>query len=143
MALTVGKLAEMAGLTPDAVRYYERMGLLPEPERSQAGYRLFDEGYLERLRFIKGARRIGLRLREVGELLHVLDRGLCPCGHTERMIRERIAEMDGEIARLRGLRKRLVVLVERLPSAGDRQDASPWPCEQEFIRVGGGADSGS
>jgi hypothetical protein len=64
MALTVSALADQAGLSADTVRYYERVGLLPEPARSAAGYRLYDQAAVGRLRLIKGAHRAGLRLRE-------------------------------------------------------------------------------
>ena len=60
--LTVSKLAEEAGTSPDTVRYYERIGLLPETERSASGYRLYGDEAVERLRFIKRAQRFGLRL---------------------------------------------------------------------------------
>jgi DNA-binding transcriptional MerR regulator len=69
MALTVSALADQAGLSADTVRYYERVGLLPEPARSAAGYRLYDQAAVGRLRLIKGAQRAGLRLRDIGELL--------------------------------------------------------------------------
>jgi DNA-binding transcriptional MerR regulator len=55
MALTVSALASTVGLSPDTVRYYERVGLLPEPARSAAGYRLYDQAAVGRLRLIKGA----------------------------------------------------------------------------------------
>jgi MerR HTH family regulatory protein len=61
--LTVSVLAGQVGLRPDAVRYYERLGLLPLPARSRAGYRLYDQATVDRLRLIKGAQRVGLRLR--------------------------------------------------------------------------------
>ena len=86
MALTVSALAGQAGLSADTVRYYERVGLLPEPARSAAGYRLYDQAAVSRLRLIKGAQRAGLRLREIGELLQVADQGQCPCGHTETLL---------------------------------------------------------
>jgi DNA-binding transcriptional MerR regulator len=89
IALTVSALADQAGLSPDTVRYYERVGLLPEPARSAAGYRLYDQAAVGRLRLIKGAQRAGLRLREIGELLQVADQGQCPCGHTETLLRQR------------------------------------------------------
>jgi DNA-binding transcriptional MerR regulator len=92
MALTVSALADTVGLSADTVRYYERVGLLPKPARSAAGYRLYDQAVVGRLRLIKGAQRAGLRLREIGELLQVADRGQCPCGHTESLLREHLAE---------------------------------------------------
>ena len=115
MALTVSAPADRAGLSPDTVRYYERVGLLPEPARSAAGYRLYDHAVVGRLRLIKGAQRAGLRLREIGELLQVADRGQCPCGHTETLLRERLAEVRAELDRLRTLEADLVGLLERQP----------------------------
>jgi DNA-binding transcriptional MerR regulator len=76
-ALTVSKLADQVGMTPDALRYYERTGLLPKPERTASGYRLYDGETADRLRFIKGAQRLGLRLREIRELLEVLVSCVC------------------------------------------------------------------
>ena len=137
MALTVAKLAGRAGLSPDAVRYYERAGLLPAPERSDAGYRLYDERLLDRLNFIKGAQRTGLRLREIRELLEIIDRGACPCGHTESILSERITDIDREIKQLRDVRKHLVALKDHLPSsAGWAEESAPWSCERAFIEVG-------
>jgi DNA-binding transcriptional MerR regulator len=101
MSLTVSALADTVGLSADTVRYYERVGLLPEPARSAAGYRLYDQAAVARLRLIKGAQRAGLRLREIGELLQVADKGLCPCGHTETLLRGRLAEVRAELDRLR------------------------------------------
>lgn len=117
VALIAGKLAERA--TPDAVRYYERAGLLPPAERTTSGYRSYSEADVERLQFVKGAQRVGLRLREVRELLEVMDRGMCPCEHTESLIRERIAEIDRELGRLRDLRGRLASIVARLLSSAN------------------------
>lgn len=137
MTLTVAKLAGRAGLSPDAVRYYERVGLLPPPARSGAGYRLYDERLVDRLSFIKGAQRTGLKLRQIRELLEVIDRGVCPCGHTESLLGERIAEIDHEIKQLRDVRKQLVALKDHLPSpAACAEDSDPWPCERAFIEVG-------
>lgn len=137
MTLTVAKLAGRAGLSPDAVRYYERAGLLPAPARSGAGYRLYDERVLDRLGFIRGAQRTGLRLRQIRELLEIIDRGVCPCGHTESLLTERIAEIDREIKDLRDVRKQLVGLKDHLPSpAANGEESDSWPCERAFIEAG-------
>jgi DNA-binding transcriptional MerR regulator len=134
MALTVSALADQAGLSADTVRYYERVGLLPEPTRSAAGYRLYDHAAVGRLRLIKGAQRAGLRLREIGELLQVADRGQCPCGHTETLLRQRLAEVQAELDRLRGLEADLTRLLQRHPDpgCGDTVTASAdWWCAQD------------
>jgi MerR family transcriptional regulator, mercuric resistance operon regulatory protein len=141
--LTVSTLAARVGVSPDAVRYYERLGLLAPPERSAAGYRRYDEGAVERLRFVKGAQRVGLRLREIAELLEVVDRGQCPCGHTETLLRERLAEVDAELARLAALRAELARLLARAPGeACTVETAEGWWCVQAFSNEGGDGDGG-
>ena len=95
--MTISKLGAEVGVKTDTIRYYERQGLLPPPDRSPAGYRQYGEDHLDRLRFIRGAQRLGLRLREIRELLDVRDRGLCPCGHTEKLLHQRVQEIDAEI----------------------------------------------
>jgi DNA-binding transcriptional MerR regulator len=119
--LTVSDLANRVGVSSDAVRYYERLGLLAPPERSAAGYRRYDQRTVQRLRFVKGAQRVGLRLREIAELLEVVDRGQCPCGHTEALLRERLAEVDAELARLGALRAELARLLTKPPSGPARR----------------------
>jgi DNA-binding transcriptional MerR regulator len=138
--LTVSGLAARAGVSPDAVRYYERLGLLPRPPRSAAGYRRYDKGAVQRLRFVKGAQRVGLRLREIGELLEVMDRGQCPCGHTEALLRERLAEADAQLARLAVVRGELARLLMQRPERA--RTAEGWWCVQAFSHQGGGGDGG-
>src|SRR5215207_2185274 len=71
-------------------RYYECAGLLPPPDRTESGYTApRRDNAVERLRFIRGAQSIGLRLQEIKELLDIRDRGLCPSGHTEDLLRRR------------------------------------------------------
>ena len=135
--LTVSKLAERAGVSADTVRYYERAELLPPAERTPSGYRIYGEEAAERLSFIKGAQRLGLRLREVRELLDVLDRGACPCGHTETLVRRRVAEIEEETARLNSLKRELKRLVERFPAEAC-EGVERWPCEDVFIEAGRG-----
>lgn len=66
--VTIGRLAEQAGVHVETIRYYERRGLLAEPERSPAGYRRYDEADLWRLEFIARAKRLGFTLAEITEL---------------------------------------------------------------------------
>lgn len=82
--LTVSRVAEQVGVSPDTLRYYEKIGLMPETERSASGYRLYGDGAVERLGFIKRAQRFGLRLEAIGQLLDIRQRGLCACGRTRR-----------------------------------------------------------
>ncbi|HYZ07905.1 MAG TPA: heavy metal-responsive transcriptional regulator [Pseudonocardiaceae bacterium] len=115
--MRVGELAKTVGLTPDTVRYYERAGLLPPPARTPAGYRAYDTDAVDRLRFIQGAQRLGLRLQNIADLLAIRDTGACPCEPAEQLLRRRLAELDAEMARLAQLRAQIVAMVDALPTA--------------------------
>jgi DNA-binding transcriptional MerR regulator len=136
MSLTVSHLGAEVGLSAATVRYYERLGLLPEPERTAAGYRQYHQDAVERLRFIKGAQRVGLRLREIAELLAICDQGLCPCGHSEALLRARMAD-DARVAELLAVRAELARVVEQYPAAAchDPTATSRW-CETAFAQEG-------
>lgn len=141
--LTVSGLARQVGVSPHAVRYYERLGLLRAAARTAAGYRRYDEDAVGRLRLVKGAQRVGLRLREIAELLEVVDRGRCPCGHTEALLRRRLAEVDTELARLGALRGELARLLAQAPEqACTAATAEGWWCVQAFSSKGGERDGG-
>ena len=128
--LTVSSLGARVGLSADTIRYYERIRLLPQARRSPAGYRLYEEDAVERLRFIKGAQRFGLRLEEIR------DRGACPCGHTQMLLRRRIAEVDQELARLGALRSELSGMIEDWPGPGIARQRGIWHCAGGLIEPG-------
>lgn len=115
--LRVGELAEAAGVAPDTVRYYERAGLLPPPARTAGGYRAYDAGAVDRMKFIQGAQRLGLPLRDIADLLAVRDTGACPCEPAEALLRRRLADLDAEMVRLVDLRTQLVAMLDALPTA--------------------------
>ena len=114
--MSVSALAGRVGVRPDTVRYYERIGLLPPPARTLAEHRRYDETAVDRLQFVQGAQRLGLRLREINDLLAVRDTGTCPCEPAETLLRRHIGEIDAELARLNALRAELVAMADRLPS---------------------------
>jgi DNA-binding transcriptional MerR regulator len=134
----VAQLASAAGVTPDTIRYYERAGLLPRPPRTATGYRRYPAEALERLRFIQGCQRLGLRLREISELLAVRDTGRCPCEPAEDLLRRRLAELDAELARLTALRADLVRMVRSLPAASCPDPVPGVWCPPDELVVGGG-----
>jgi DNA-binding transcriptional MerR regulator len=72
---------------------------------------------VDRLRFIQGAQRLGLRLRDIADLLAIRDTGVCPCEPAEQLLRRRMAELDAEMARLVALRAEMAAMVDALPSA--------------------------
>jgi DNA-binding transcriptional MerR regulator len=115
--LRVAELAAAVGVGAHTVRYYEKAGLLPGPARTPAGYRVYQSDAVDRLRFIQGAQRLGLRLRDIKDLLAIRDTGVCPCEPAEDLLRRRLADLDAEMTRLGALRKQMVTMVEALPSS--------------------------
>lgn len=104
---TVGQAAELAGTTRKAIRIYESKGLLPAPERTEAGYRLFTAGDVEVLRFIRRAKSLGLSLAEIGEVLDLQRGGAQPCGHVIALLDEHLAQIEKTLRELRRLRDTL------------------------------------
>jgi MerR family transcriptional regulator, copper efflux regulator len=111
-AVTIGRAAAAAGLSPKAVRLYETRGLLPAPTRSAAGYRLYTDNEIARLRFIAAARQLGLHVDQVGEILDAAHDGQRPCATTTRLLDRRIGEIDHVIAELSALRATLIAARE-------------------------------
>lgn len=113
--MSITQLAARASVRPDTIRYYERTGLLPPPARTAGDHRRYDEGDLDRLQFIRGAKRLGLRLDAIAELLALRETGQCPCEPAAELLRRRLAEIDAEMARLAGLRGQLAAMLAAIP----------------------------
>ena len=126
MALSVSELAARAGISPDTVRYYGRVGLLPEAGRTGGGHRYYDESALERVRFIKGAQWFEMRLDEIRQLLDVFDRAACPCGTTRDLLVRRIAAIDEQRGRLEEIRAALCRVLGADPASerGEGEDVT-------------------
>ena len=77
VTLTIGVLAEAAGVNVETIRFYQRKGLMQEPDRPQGGIRRYGEADLARVRFIKSAQRLGFSLDEIGDLLELEDGSHC------------------------------------------------------------------
>ena len=132
---TISAVASDSGVSPDTLRYYERLGLLAPPERTATGYRRYAPSAAQRVRFIKGAKRMGLRLREVKELLDIRDRGACPCGHTRDLLEQRLDQVGEEIRHLHALRRELRTMLSAFHECPDQPDGEWW-CEAEFTTRG-------
>ena len=111
--MRIGELGERLGVTTKTIRYYESIGLVPEPQRTSSGYRVYGEGDVERLAFIKSAQRLGLALDEVREILALRERGEAPCGYVQGLISQELADIDRRLDELQGLRQELVALERR------------------------------
>ncbi len=97
----------MAGISADALRYYERRGLLPAVLRSASGYRLFPPETLARVRLIQGALAIGFSVKELGALLGERDLGGVPCQRVRMMAAEKLASLETRLRQLQAWRHEL------------------------------------
>lgn len=98
--LLIGKLAKSAGVKTDTVRFYERSGLIARPERTAAGYRVYDEAALKRLRFIKKAQALGFSLDEVRRILSFLGSGAATCRCVISMAEATLSETAAKLEEL-------------------------------------------
>ena len=92
--LKIGELAKRSGATTKTIRYYELLGLLREPERTESGYRLYDEADVERLTFVRKAKTLGFSLTEIKETLALFDSQQAPCVHVLALLDRKILEID-------------------------------------------------
>ena len=111
--MRIGELASRSGLAPSAVRYYEQLGLLPEPARTESGYRSYPSDAVDRLTFIRSAQAVGLTLAEVGQVLGVRDAGEAPCRVVTELIDRRHTEVRARITELEVLERELLRLQKR------------------------------
>lgn len=109
----IGRAAAAAGLTAKTLRYYEAMGLLPPPDRMESGYRVYSPADVRRLGFIVKAKRLGLTLREIREILVIRDGGQAPCIHVQHLLQRKARDVESRIAELTALRRELQRLARR------------------------------
>lgn len=108
--LRIGELAAEFGLNPKTIRYYEELGLLPAPQRTEAGYRLYGAVDRERLGFIVKAKAVGLTLAEIGEILALRQEGERPCGHVLALLDRKLTAVEEQLRALSDFRQELLAL---------------------------------
>lgn len=116
--LTIGRLAKRAEVGIDTVRFYERRGLLPDPQRTPAGYRLYPETIVDRIRFIRRAKDLGFSLDEIDALLDLHDHGGRK-STVKALTQRKLAEIDERIEDLNRMREVLHELDCRCSGRGD------------------------
>ncbi|HCT3663403.1 TPA: Hg(II)-responsive transcriptional regulator [Pseudomonas aeruginosa] len=120
--LTIGKLADAAGVNIETIRYYQRRGLLDEPPKPPGGHRRYAPEQAKRVRFIKRAQALGFTLDEVGALL-TLD-AACACGETRALAVRKLGLIEQKMADLAVMRQALGGLVQQC-DAGDGGASCP------------------
>lgn len=116
--LKIGEVSKESGIGVEALRFYERSGLLGNPARSNSGYRLFDEGILERLDFIKKAQTLGFSLDEIGRIITDAKKGDSPCDEVREIVRRRLAELDERMREMKRYRKELAETLSEWDEVG-------------------------
>lgn len=111
--MLIGELANAVGLPSQTIRFYERKGLLPAPERGANGYRTYDESTLARLRFVQTAQAAGLTLAEIGTIIDLRVDGNVPCAHVATLINSKLTAVRARIRDLALLETELDALIER------------------------------
>ena len=116
--LTVGKLAKLGDIGVETVRYYEKRGLLPKPERLPSGYRIYSEETINRVRFIKRAQELGFTLEEISELLALTENPDTDCADIRNHAQDKITEIKAKMKDLKRMQDGLAELAGYCPGKG-------------------------
>jgi MerR family copper efflux transcriptional regulator len=119
--MRIGELAEQAGISTKAIRYYEQVGILAPPARTASGYRTYDPSALGRLEFVRAAQAVGLTLGEIRRIMAFRDEGQAPCAHVTDLLQRHAADLDTRIRELQQLRGELRQLAERAATLDPEQ----------------------
>ncbi len=125
--MRIGELAGIAGTATKTIRFYEQTGLLPDPGRTQSGYRDYPPETADRLAFIRDAQAAGFTLAEIGQVLAIRDDGQSPCGHVTALIDTHLRRVRERIAELEHTKQVLLSLAARA------QDTASQDCDESAI----------
>jgi MerR family copper efflux transcriptional regulator len=114
----IGELAKRAGVTVQTVRFYERLGLLPEPQRKDSGYRVYSGPDLKRLLFVRQAKSVAFSLEEIRNILRMRERGHCPCGEVVNTAERHLRAVEEQIRQLSKFRDGLSQAVKQWKRSG-------------------------
>ena len=116
--LKIGEVAKLSSIGIEALRFYERSGLLGRPGRTQSGYRVYDIDVLERLAFIKRAQVLGFSLDEIKRIIDDNRAGQSPCEEVRAIVRHRLQELDARMKEMKLYRKELGAALAEWDQAG-------------------------
>lgn len=108
--MRIGELAKAAKTTTKTLRFYEAQGLLPQAERTPAGYRSYTSATLTRIDFIRRGQAAGLTLAQIRQVLDLRDHGQAPCGHVRNLLDERLTAIERQLKQLQELHDTLTKL---------------------------------
>ena len=132
--MQIGRVAQSTGLSVDTIRFYEKQSLIPLAQRTDAGYRVYDEGTVERLQLIGRAQSLGFSLQEIRELLLIEDGEPNGCSHVRDLIADKVRQVKEKIAGLRRIEKRLTKAQEECSTALKRLAVPNVPFSRSWNR---------
>ena len=118
--MMIRELAKETGTSVQTLRFYERLGLMPKPARTESGYRLYGSGDLRRVALIRQAKSLGFSLDEIKRILRLRQQGSCPCGEVVRMLEEHLRETEEQIRHLQRFRRELASTLDDWKNSGDK-----------------------
>jgi DNA-binding transcriptional MerR regulator len=116
--LKIGDVSKRSGIGIEALRFYEKSGLLDKPSRTFSGYRVYGEEVLERLAFIKRAQALGFSLEEIRQIVDDARKGESPCDEVREIVRKRMEELDERLRELHRYRRELKHTLEEWDEVG-------------------------
>lgn len=136
--MRIGELGNQTDVPTKTIRYYEGIGLLPEPERAHNGYREYSDDAVLRLRFIRDAQATGLSLTEIASILDLRSAGEGTCRHVIDLLERHLEDLDRHMEKLHATRGQLVSLTERAKGLDPEDCTDPNRCQT----IGAVADMG-
>lgn len=136
--LKSGDLAKKSNVNTETLRYYEKEGLLPEPERTESGYRLYADEDVKRVRFIKRAQELGFSLKEIKELLALKLDASQSASEVKRLTEQKIQDIDRKILNLQAMKTILEDLADACSGEGSVDHCPILNCLDECIPQKGG-----
>jgi len=127
--LRIGEVARETGVPTKTIRYYEDIGLLPEPDRADNGYREYGSDTVDRLRFVRDAQATGLSLTEIASILDLRGHGETTCHHVLELLERHLSDLDRHIETLHKTRDHLDALTERARNLDPAECTDPYRCQ--------------
>jgi MerR family mercuric resistance operon transcriptional regulator len=118
--IPIGALARRTRCNIETIRFYEKIGVLAKPARTEGGHRVYSSAHVERLTFVRRARELGFTLEEVRALLRLTETGNPPCADAKYLAATHLAEVKAKISDLRAMQKALTALVSDAKLATSR-----------------------
>ena len=129
--LTRGQLAKQTGLGIEAIRFYEKNGILESPDRTRAGYRIYDDTAIRRINFVRRAQALGFTLKEIRELILMEANPDAECGDLREHAQEKLRIVEGKIAELERMRTALSDLLVSCHQGQPLRDCPVMRCFSE------------